>query len=198
VDRAVPTGIPALDAILPGGGMPCGHLTELAGPPSCGKLGIGTCLLTAALGAGGRAALVDAGRSFYPALSPELVRALAGLLVCRVGSIDDGIVAAELLAESGAFEVVVADLVVRGVAAGAAARAGLARLERAARAGRTATVVVTEPRQGSATIAGGAAALRLEVAPGAGRWGGLTESRVRVGRSRFGATGMAAIVRRSA
>jgi hypothetical protein len=197
VDRAVATGLPTLDAILPGGGVPCGYVTELAGSASCGKLGIATCLLTSALAAGDRAALVDAGRSFFPALSAELVRALAGLLVCRVADVVDGVAAAELLAESGVFDVVVADLAVRGGTSNTAVRTALARLERAARRGGTATVVVTAPSAGSMTVAGGVAAMRLEIAPGSGRWGGLVESHVRIGRSRFGATGMTVLVRRA-
>jgi protein ImuA len=197
-DRVVPTGLATLDAILPGGGVPCGYVTEFAGAPSCGKLGLATSLLVSTLGMGERAALVDAGRAFFPALSSELVRSLAGLLVCRVGGVADGVAAADLLAESGVFEVVVVDLAVRNGASGSAVRTALARLERAARRGGTATVVVTEPPVGSVTFVGGAAALRLEIAPGRGRWGGLVESHVQVGRNRFGATGTAAVVRRPA
>jgi protein ImuA len=197
-DRIVPTGLAALDAILPGGGVPCGYVTEFAGAPSCGKLGLATSLLVSTLGMGERAAFVDAGRAFFPALSPGLVRSLAGLLVCRVGGIADGVAAADLLAESGVFEVVVVDLVVRSGASGSVVRTALARLERAARRGGTATVVVTEPPRGSATFVGGCAALRLEIAPGRGRWGGLAESRVRVGRSRFGTTGTTTVVQRPA
>jgi hypothetical protein len=190
-------GLPGLDAILPGGGVPCGHVTELAGPPSCGKLSIATCLLVSVLGGGGRGAFVDGGRVFFPGLSAEVVRSLAGLLVCRVEGAENGIAAAELLAESGVFEGVVVDLAVRGGAPGAN-RTALARPERAARQGETAVVVVTEPPRGAATVLGGAAALRLEVTPGSGRWAGLVESRVRVGRSRFGTTGTTAIIQRSA
>jgi RecA/RadA recombinase len=197
-DRVAPTGLAVLDAILPGGGVPCGYVTEFAGAPSCGKLGLATSLLVSTLGMGARAAFVDVGRSFFPALSPGLVRALAGLLVCRVGGIVDGVAAADLLAESGVFEVVVVDLVVRGGAPGSTVRTALARLERAARRGGTATVVVTEPPMGSQTFVGGAAALRLEITPGRGRWGGLVESQVQVGRSRFGATGTTVVVQRPA
>ena len=46
-DQVVPTGIAVLDGILPGGGVPCGYITELAGPASCGKLGIATRALAA-------------------------------------------------------------------------------------------------------------------------------------------------------
>src|SRR5205085_11713308 len=106
-DQVVPTGIAVLDGILPGGGVPCGYITELAGPASCGKLGIATRALAAVLRGGERAALVDTARAFFPALSPELANALARLLVCRVPSAVDGLAATDLLAASGSLALVV-------------------------------------------------------------------------------------------
>src|SRR3954451_9256382 len=58
-ERVVRTGIPAFDRILPGGGLPAGHVTELTGPSSSGKLSVAVRALVATLAAGERAAFVD-------------------------------------------------------------------------------------------------------------------------------------------
>jgi protein ImuA len=195
VGRVVPTGIAAVDAILPGGGVPCGCVTEVAGPPSCGKLAVATRVLVGVLAAGERAALVDTTRSFFPALSPALARALAPLLVCRVSGAADGLAAAELLAGSGAMALVVVDLVTARGPLDAAARAAVARLERAGRDGQAAVLAVTQPARGAGGVLGPDASLRLEVS--ADRvWppSRPAESRVRVARSRFGPPGAAALV----
>ncbi len=181
------TGLARIDAALPGGGWPCGYVTEMAGPPSCGKLGLAVRSLAGALAVGERAALVDVSRSFF-SLSPELVRALGRLLVCRVASLADGIAAAELLA-GGGMALVAVDLGRVQGAIPADARTALARLERAARDGQAAVVIVTEPPPGSEGLLGSLAALRLEVAGGGARRSlepAQTGTAVRVSRSRFG------------
>jgi RecA/RadA recombinase len=185
-DRVVKTGVARIDAALPGGGLPCGYVTELAGPPSCGKLGLAVRALAGGLAVGERAALVDVTRSFF-SLSPELVQALARLLVCRVANLADGIAAAELLA-AGGMALVVVDLGRVQGAIPAGARTALARLERAARDGQAAVVVVTEPPPGAEGLLGSLAALRLKVAGDARRSlePAQAGSSVRVSRSRFG------------
>ena len=181
-DGVVATAIAPFDLLLPGGGLPCGHVTELAGPASCGKLGLAARALAGALAAGERAALVDASRSFYP-YSPDLVRALARLLVCRVTSTADGLAAAELLAGSGGLALVAVDLAC-ATSLGAAERTAVARLIRAARDGNAAVLVVTEPAAGTESLLGSAAALRIDVTPVERRIFRV-EPRVRVARSRL-------------
>jgi hypothetical protein len=183
--EVIPTGVVALDAVLPGGGFPCGYVTELAGPPSCGKLGLAARALAGALDAGERAALVDATGVFFP-LAPGLVRALARLLVCRVPTAADGLAAAELLA-AGGVALVVVDLAAARFALAGAARAALVRLARAAREGRSAVVAVTEPPAGAEGLLGTFAALRLRATAARCRVrDGRIESAVRVVKSRFG------------
>src|SRR5690349_15860826 len=45
VAPAIPTGIAVLDAVLPGGGLPRGRLTELAGPAGSGKTTIARAIV---------------------------------------------------------------------------------------------------------------------------------------------------------
>lgn len=183
--RVVATGIEALDAALPGGGLPCGHVTELAGPASCGKLGLAARILARALAAGERAALVDAAGAFYP-LSPALVRALARLLVCRVPTSVDAVGAAELLA-AGGMDLVVVDLARARAPVGGAFRTALTRLAAAARDRDVAVVAITEPPAGAEGLLGSAAALRVAVSAAPTRVAdGRIESRVRLARSRVG------------
>jgi RecA/RadA recombinase len=183
-DAVVATGIEAIDGALEGGGLPCGYICELTGPPSCGKLGLAARALARALGAGERAALVDGSRAFFP-FSAELTRALARLLVCRVTSPADALVAAELLAASGGLALVAVDFA-NARSLGAGASAAVARLARAAREGNAAVLAVTEPHARAESLFGSAAALRIDVTPLArrvARAGG--EPRLRVARSRF-------------
>lgn len=195
VEQVVPTGIAALDGLLPGGGLPCGSVTEMAGPASCGKLALAARALAGVLASGERAALVDTARAFFPALSPGLTRALSTLLVCRVPTPLDGLVAAETLVSSGALALVVVDLA-GALAVDRAMRSGLARLDRALRENAAAALVVTQPPAGADGLLGASAALRLEVSVDrAGLPGGRLEGRVTVARSRFGPPGASAAIR---
>ncbi len=183
-ERVVPTGVGMLDAVLPGGGLPGGYVTELAGPPSCGKLGLAVRALAAALAEGDRAAFVDTSHTFFPA-TPDLVRALARLLVCRVPSALDGIAAAELLA-AGGIGLVVVDLAGAG-AFDAATRAALVRLGRAAREEGAAVLAITQPPPGIEGLLGTLAALRVTVSAAHRRVrDGRIDAVVELARSRFG------------
>ncbi len=104
----VPTGIAALDGLLPRGGLPRGQPVEWLGPRSCGK----TALLHAALGRllerGESVAVVDGGRTFY---APDWVD-LAGsgaFWVIRPPEHREALWCADLLLRSGAFGAVALD-----------------------------------------------------------------------------------------
>lgn len=61
------TGYPPLNHVLSGrydGGMPCGRIVEMFGPPSAGKTAISTEVMKAAQAAGGIAGFMDHERSF--------------------------------------------------------------------------------------------------------------------------------------
>ena len=62
----VPTGLAPLDALL-GGGLPRGHLSEVAGPRSTGRTSVLCALLAATTARGELVALVDTLDSFDPA-----------------------------------------------------------------------------------------------------------------------------------
>jgi len=100
--EAVPTGVEALDRVLPGGGLPRGKGTEWLGPRSCGK----TALLRAALArlrTGGESmAVVDAERTLY-APDWELPDGGGRFWVVRPPSAPEAPWCVDLLLRSGAF-----------------------------------------------------------------------------------------------
>lgn len=63
---ALPTGHPALDGVLPGGGLPRGGLTELVGPRSAGATTLALAVIAQAQAAGDLACLLDLSASFAP------------------------------------------------------------------------------------------------------------------------------------
>ena len=62
----LPTGVTALDAILPGGGIPPGRITELLAPAGLGKTTIARSLVAATIRGGGGVAWIDATRTLDP------------------------------------------------------------------------------------------------------------------------------------
>ena len=65
-ENIIPTGLAPLDALL-GGGLPRGHLSEVAGPRSTGRTSVLCTLLAATTARGELAALVDTLDAFDPA-----------------------------------------------------------------------------------------------------------------------------------
>ncbi|MBK6316016.1 MAG: hypothetical protein IPF53_17410 [Blastocatellia bacterium] len=154
VPETVAAGDPLLAAFLPGGGFPCGHITEVRGAPSSGRLSVAVRAVLRALALGQRPALVTT-RGFFPGLAPWLPAALHATLVCRVADLTEGLGAAEVLATAGAVDLLIVDVAGLAGLAGdprpAGADASLARLERAARAEQLALVLLTDERS-AATI----------------------------------------------
>ncbi|HET9799675.1 MAG TPA: ATPase domain-containing protein, partial [Gemmatimonadaceae bacterium] len=60
---ALPTGVAALDAVLAGGGLPRGRLTEIAGPAGSGKTTLARAIIESTVAAHGWVAYVDAQRT---------------------------------------------------------------------------------------------------------------------------------------
>jgi len=87
----VATGVPALDAVLPGGGLPRGALIELVGPRSAGGTTLALRAIAAAQAVGDLACLLDLGHSFDPAAAAGLGVDLAALAIARPA---DGVEAA--------------------------------------------------------------------------------------------------------
>jgi hypothetical protein len=104
---ALPTGLPQLDALLPGHGIPHGRLTELLAPAGFGKTSIARMVVATTLAAGHGVAWVDATRT----LDPRDWAALAseGFWVVRPPDPARGAWCADLLLRTGAFALVVLD-----------------------------------------------------------------------------------------
>jgi hypothetical protein len=137
----VPTGLAALDAALPGGGLPRGRLTAWA--PGLGAAAILRAACAATVAGGERAVWIDAVR----------VRGggwQSGPLLVRPTDAVEALRAAETLARSGGFALVVLDTA-------APVDSALVRLARAAHEGGGALVALAE--------ASGPAALRVSTRP---------------------------------
>jgi hypothetical protein len=101
--------IDALDGAL-GGGFPRGRLSEIVGPPSCGKTALLYGLLAAATARGEVVALVDPADAFLPATATAAGIDLACTLWVRPPSVTAALRCAELLLDAGGFGVVAVDL----------------------------------------------------------------------------------------
>jgi hypothetical protein len=152
------TGVPALDALLPGGGLPRGRVVEWLGPRSSGK----TALLRAGLarlrGVGESVAWIDAGRTLYAPDWADLVPGEGEFWVVRPRDEVEMAWCADLLLRSGAFGAVA--LHGPGGAGGGAEvlrRSATVRLQRLAEEAGALFVVLGEVRL---------AALRLGFRPG--------------------------------
>lgn len=173
----VPTGVGGLDALLPHGGFPCGEVCEITGPEGGGRMTVALLAAVAATRAGRIAAVVDAGGRLYPPAVAALGVELARLCVVRPPSGERAAWAAEQLARSGCFQVVVFDPLHRVTETQAE------RLRRAATSGGAALLVI-----GRAEIGGWAAlpsSVRLGVRP---EPGGLAVTVLRARGAAPGAT----------
>lgn len=178
-EGCVPSGLPEVDAALPGGGFPRGALCELAGGPASGKTAVALSLV-AGLGPEDLSAWVDVRGDLYPPAAAARGVDLARLLVVRPGagagagpSPRDGdaarapavtaLWAAEALLASGAFAAVVVDVPAARLAHGADAMAR--RLQAAAEKGGAVGLWLA-PRRAALRVP---AALRLELSSEGGR-----------------------------
>ena len=100
-DRPVlPSGFPALDALLPGGGFPAGRVVELTGTPASGKTTLALLAIAQATRSGRLAAFVDPRDELYPPAARALGADLSRLLVVRPRQAELAVRAAALLARS--------------------------------------------------------------------------------------------------
>jgi hypothetical protein len=105
----LPTGFAALDAILPGGGIPAGRITELLAPPGLGKTTIGRSLVAATITAGRCVAWIDATRTLDPRDWVSASMDGDALWVVRPADPARAPWCADLLLRTGAFALVVLD-----------------------------------------------------------------------------------------
>jgi len=164
----LPSGRPEVDALLPGGGFPCGSVTDLVGGPASGKTELALRALREAQESGAFAAYVDGRGELYPPAAVALGIDPARLLIVRPPAGErgggeacreamGGLWAAEALLASGAFAAVAVDVSLRPVPP-RRAEAMLRRLRSAAEKGGAAALRLGAPRDPSTP-----AALRLEL-----------------------------------
>jgi recombination protein RecA len=115
---AAPVGIAQLDAAL-GGGLPRGHLSEIAGPRSSGRTTVLCRILAAATARGEAVALIDTCDRFDPASAAGAGVDLSKLLWVRdTGDATRALKGMNLVLQAGGFGVVafdLADVPARGV-----------------------------------------------------------------------------------
>src|SRR5690606_32372293 len=157
---ALPTGVSALDALLQGGGIPRGRLTEFLGERGSGRTTVVRQMVLQAAAAGHRVAFIDASRTLAPH-DWAMLGTYAGAWVIRPADAARGAWCADVLLRTGAFALVVLD----GVPA--LKRSVSVRLTRLAREHDAALVLLGENDVPSQS--GGALRLRFEVAAPEGR-----------------------------
>lgn len=153
-EEGIPTGIGALDALLPGGGIPRGRLTEILGVSGSGKTTFLRQLVEQTVLADGWIAYIDAARTLAPRDWAHLSER-EGVWMIRPTDRTRGAWCADVLLRSGAFTLVVLD------GAPVLTRSIAVRLTRLAGESGAAFVVVGDERGGTATQLGGALRLRL-------------------------------------
>ena len=151
---ALPTGVAALDAVLAGGGLPRGRLTEIAGPAGSGKTTLARAIVESTVAAHGWVAYVDAQRTLDARDWVHLGDA-EGVWVIRPREAHRAAWCADVLLRSGAFALVVLD------GAPTLTKSAAVRLTRLARESNAVLVLLGE-HTGAASQLGGAVRLLVE------------------------------------
>jgi hypothetical protein len=151
---ALPTGIAALDAVLQGGGLPRGRLTEIVGGTGGGKTTLARAMVEATVADHGWVAYVDAQRTLDARDWVHLGDA-EGVWMIRPHDATRAAWCADVLLRSGAFTLVVLD------GAPTLTKSGAVRLTRLARDSGAALVILGD-RAGAASQLGGAVRLVVE------------------------------------
>jgi len=151
---ALPTGVSALDAVLLGGGLPRGRLTEIAGPAGSGKTTLARAIVESTVAAHGWVAYVDAQRTLDARDWVHLGDA-EGVWIIRPRDAARAAWCADVLLRSGAFALVVLD------GAPMLSKSAAVRLTRLARESNAVLVLLAD-RTGAASQLGGAVRLLVE------------------------------------
>jgi len=151
---ALPTGVAALDAVLLGGGLPRGRLTEIAGPAGSGKTTLARAIVESTVAAHGWVAYVDAQRTLDARDWVHLGDA-EGVWIIRPRDAARAAWCADVLLRSGAFALVVLD------GAPMLSKSAAVRLTRLARESNAVLILLAD-RTGAASQLGGAVRLLVE------------------------------------
>jgi len=182
--ETVTTGLGALDAQL-GGGVPRGHLSSIAGPPSSGRSSLLVGLLARVAGEGELTALVDVRDTFDPESAAASGLDLSRLLWIRGGpvtsadsreatierQVDRAVKALTLVLQAGGFGLVALDLAdVPDRAVRALPFTTWLRLARLVEGSRTACVLV-----GARPIARSPGGVTIALETGGATWIGASD-----------------------
>jgi len=107
----IPTGALSLDVALGIGGVPRGRVIEVYGPESSGKSTLATHIVANVQKNGGLAAYIDAEHALDPAYATRIGVNINELMISQPDCGEDALNIAEMLARSGAVDVIVIDSV---------------------------------------------------------------------------------------
>jgi PncC family amidohydrolase len=107
----IPSGSFLLDQALGVGGYPKGRIVEIYGPESSGKTTLALHAVAEAQKKGGRAAYVDAEHAIDPEYAAKLGVDIDELILSQPDSGEQALEIVEMLAQSGAIDVIVVDSV---------------------------------------------------------------------------------------
>jgi recombination protein RecA len=105
----LPTGFALLDKALGVGGLPRGRITEIFGPPSCGKTALALQIVVHVQRSGGAAAWIDAEHAFSPEFAIGLGADVMRMPVATPDSAEQACEIARRFVASGALDLVVID-----------------------------------------------------------------------------------------
>jgi len=107
----IPTGSIALDLAVGIGGVPRGRVVEIYGPESSGKSTLATHIVANCQKQGGIAAYIDAEHALDPTYAEKIGVQLDELMISQPDCGEEALNIAEMLARSGAVDVIVIDSV---------------------------------------------------------------------------------------
>ena len=109
--EAISTGSISLDLATGIGGVPKGRIVEIYGPESSGKTTLTLHVIAEAQRAGGKAAFIDAEHALDPVYAKNLGVNVGELLVSQPDTGEQALEICDMLARSGALDVIVIDSV---------------------------------------------------------------------------------------
>ncbi|MCQ2086990.1 MAG: recombinase RecA [Bacilli bacterium] len=107
----IPSGSLLIDGALGVGGYPKGRIIEIFGPESSGKTTLALHAIAECQKQGGRAAFIDAEHSIDPVYAKNLGVNVDELILSQPDSGEQALEIVEMLAESGAFDLIIVDSV---------------------------------------------------------------------------------------
>ena len=109
--ETIPTGSISLDLATGVGGVPKGRIVEIFGPESSGKTTLTLHIVAEAQKQGGRAAFIDAEHALDPVYAKNLGVKVDELLVSQPDTGEQALEICDMLARSGALDVIIIDSV---------------------------------------------------------------------------------------